>query len=68
MIVCNTDSNLYMIHHCPSCLGVDTLKSYFHLYENHDSETVITYQQWETKKHAMLATHAATRLLIPRMP
>ena len=61
LIVCNTDSKLCMIHRCPSCPGVDTLKSYlFRLYENHDSETMITYQQWETKEHATLLTHAAT--------
>ena len=61
IVVRDTDPKLCMVYKRSSRHRVNNLEDYLlSLYKNNDNETVITYQQYESKEHKTLTTHAIT--------
>ena len=60
-IVCNTESNKWIMHWCESCPGPETLKEFLdqELNEHKDDEK-FNYYQWDTTDRAKLTTFTTT--------
>ena len=60
-ILCNTDSNKWIIHRCESCPGTATLKEFLDQKLNkHEDDDKFNYCQWDTTDWAMLTIFSAT--------
>ena len=48
-IVCNTESNKYIMHRCESCPGTATLKEFLDQdFNEHEDDEKFNYCQWDT--------------------
>ena len=60
-IVCNNQSNKFILHRCESCPGTAILKEFLDQELNeHEDDEKFNYCQWDTKDGAILTNFIAT--------